>query len=148
MRHPLRTAGMLLLLSAFLSGCAVLPGMKIDPDNAIASDRAAQDVEERFRLVPITADLVSSLELGRSGKASAAGPGAPVPVSEVDNYHYRIQPRDILNVIVWEHPELTIPTGEFRSAEESGRLVREDGTVFYPYAGVLQVAGLTIEQVR
>lgn len=72
----------------------------------------------------------------------------PLPVHQAEDYHYRVQPRDILSVIVWEHPELSIPTGEFRSAEESGRLVREDGTIFYPYAGIVQVGGLTVEQIR
>ncbi|MDT4855609.1 putative polysaccharide export protein, PEP-CTERM sytem-associated [compost metagenome] len=49
---------------------------------------------------------------------------------------------------MWDHPELTAPSGPQQQIEANGRLVRPDGTLFYPYAGSVEAAGKTIEELR
>ncbi|MFK2875926.1 polysaccharide biosynthesis/export family protein [Rhodanobacter hydrolyticus] len=61
---------------------------------------------------------------------------------------YRIGPGDALYITVWDHPELTSPAGTQQQTAANGRLVRSDGTLFYPYVGSIKVAGMTIEEVR
>jgi polysaccharide export outer membrane protein len=61
---------------------------------------------------------------------------------------YRIGAGDTLFITVWEHPELTAPAGAQQPILANGRLVRSDGTLFYPYVGVLKAEGLTIEELR
>lgn len=67
---------------------------------------------------------------------------------EAVTHNYKLGPGDIISIIVWDHPELTTPAGTFRTAEQAGTVVAENGTIFYPYVGVIQVAGLTTRQVR
>lgn len=63
-------------------------------------------------------------------------------------WDYQIGVNDVLNVIVFDHPELTLPAGPQRSAEESGFRVQRDGTFFFPYIGQVRALGRAPEQIR
>jgi polysaccharide export outer membrane protein len=124
------------------SGCALAPGMKMDEAGAVERGRAAQQAE--FKVEPITPELVTSLSRQLERERALA----PDPQANTPPRPYTIAPYDVLQVTVWDHPELTTPTGQFRSPEENGNQVGPDGTVFYPYAGVIPVAGKTVAEVR
>lgn len=61
---------------------------------------------------------------------------------------YRIGSYDILNVIVWQHAGLTTPTTQLSSPTQSGFLVSSQGTISFPLAGTVKVAGLTLPQIQ
>jgi len=61
---------------------------------------------------------------------------------------YHVGSGDILSVIVFNHPELTLPSGPQRSAAESGFQVGSDGTINYPFIGSVQASGRPVDQIR
>lgn len=133
------------LLSLGLAACTVVPGSNVSYDEAPSSLIGNRPIVEA-NVVLITPALMREI-------------AANQPVREInpffiengvvdEDYRYLIGVGDVLTVTVWEHPELTIPFGQFRDAEEQGNIVYDDGTIFFPYAGNLQVSGKTIVQVR
>lgn len=84
-----------------------------------------------------------------------------LPLLQNSYQEYRIGLQDILTVIVWNHPELTIPSMQTTSENvniytqmnqannnPAGILVDRRGQIFFPLAGKISVAGLTVDQIR
>lgn len=130
-------------LAVLLSGCVFAPQMRMDlPED-----------EDSFEYNGLTV-RVHSIDKGNvsAGAASddASGQSAygdlqDLIVDSLPSLEYRIGPLDMVQVVVWEHPELTSPMGQYQPA---GQKVTTDGTLFYPYAGEIKVAGLTAQELR
>lgn len=63
-------------------------------------------------------------------------------------WNYKVGHGDILDIVVWDHPDLTMPAGAERTPEQAGQRVQADGTFFYPYVGQVPAVGLTPEDIR
>jgi polysaccharide export outer membrane protein len=138
-----RAALATLLAAAHLSGCAALsPGLHMSESGV---ERRGTD-ERPIRIVPVTPAVI--VEQAKVRARAAEGRLKDPLAADADRWQYRVAPYDVLSVIVWDHPELTIPAGEFRAAEASGNVVQADGTVFYPHVGVVHVAGRTLPEIR
>lgn len=138
---------LLVLAAALLAGCTVVPGIIVDYDAdeqwAVAG---GEEGPSDFQVIPISADLI----LRQAAARREAGRQADVvsPQGRIRGYEYRVGPQDVLNVVVWGHPDLSNPMGNFQNIEAMGRLVRDDGTIFFPYVGTVPVAGQTLEEIR
>lgn len=122
-----------LLLAALLAGCAGQRMTHSGPANGGTVDGSDA------RMVAITPELVAAPRQAVTLPTELAGYKPEI---------YRIQPGDTILVTVWDHPELTTPAGNQQQAVTNGRLVQPDGTFFYPYAGKMNVKGMTIEELR
>lgn len=132
------------MASVMLVGCTV-PGahLTVDDKNVVKVQDKGGDIPEQVNVYPLTASVVSQFKAPKV--YSQTNPSLD---AEVARYRYRIGPGDILNVTIWDHPELTIPAGSYRSSSESGNWVHADGTIFYPYIGIVKVEGKTVTEVR
>ncbi|KJF81024.1 polysaccharide export protein [Photobacterium angustum] len=130
-------------ITLLLSGCSV-PGSNINIDNKQVIATGAEDTSlDNINVYPLTASTVSQYK-----KAPIAAQVNSTLNNELKDYEYHIGVGDILNITIWDHPELTIPAGSYRSASEAGNWVHADGTIFYPYIGKVKVIDKTVTQVR
>lgn len=147
MSNKLATTAVILLAGA-LSGCAMSPGMQMDEKSHLRGVFSTKEKEPEVNVEPITPALIAQMNRDQLQKLSSRMRVNNLSV-QMDDYTYRVGPRDILGVMVWEHPELTTTSGlKSAKGKASGLIVRSDGTIFFPYVGVLGVAGKTIEEVR
>ncbi len=129
-----------LLPVILLGGCSLAPGGHID------YEAEEVNLDRQVDIVPITPSLISSVRQQNGiGKARQMSPELERKIAD---YQYYVGPGDVLNIIVYDHPELTIPAGSERSAEESGTLVHADGSIYYPYIGNVNVEGKTVNEIR
>ncbi|KNH15207.1 sugar transporter [Vibrio lentus] len=135
------------LLPALLAGCTT-PGTHLSTGskNVIqpSEEQQESDISDVVNLYPLTAQSVSNYR-NESLSVSQANPELDVDIAK---YEYQVGVGDILNITIWDHPELTIPAGSYRSSAEAGNWVHSDGTIFYPYIGTVEVAGKTVREVR
>jgi protein involved in polysaccharide export with SLBB domain len=140
-----------LIFPLLINACAA----PIVPDNYLSAEtiRTPQKINGVWispRVIPISAQMLNSPE----GQALLRPAMKPQP--------YKVGAFDVLNIIVWGHPELStissstagLPTGEGLSGLNIGMnnnppvLVQTEGNIFYPYVGHIRVAGLTINEIQ
>jgi polysaccharide export outer membrane protein len=129
-----------------LSGCASAPGHYLSERNTkVDRTESGYASKEEIKIIPVTAKIISKFYR----PVTVGQPKQNLKLeSEKRAFEYRVGPQDVLSVTVWDHPELTIPAGEYRPAELAGHLVNSSGKIFFPYAGEIKVAGLTETQIR
>ena len=130
------TAGILIAAAVALQGCAIAPGMTMQEPGELPEGKIV-------RVETLTMDLLNRLEAQHRTEVQALAEEFAVRREE-----YMIGPGDVVQVTVWDHPELTIPAGSFRDAETSGQQVGEDGYMFYPYVGMVKAAGMNVAALR
>lgn len=127
------------LATLVLTGCFAAPQMRMD----VPEDSTSYD----YNGFTVRMHSIGNGDFGKtdSDSSSAMGDLADLVVDTLPNLEYRIGPLDVVQVVVWEHPELTSPMGQY---QPGGQRVTTDGKLFYPYAGELEVQGLTAQELR
>ncbi|MGN6316865.1 polysaccharide biosynthesis/export family protein [Trinickia sp.] len=142
----------LTVLSTLLGACAVVPGqhMETPPSLPVSStpDGSVQQAEQ-IPIQSIDLNLIKQLQAGTNQMQIAnqldlfAKPGP-----------YKLGPGDVLQITVWDHPELAAALGQQVQTNKpadptQGFVVDSQGTVDFPYLShPIHAAGKTVEEVR
>jgi len=130
-----------------LQACSLTPGMEMENNTPLSNIEVPMMVDgklikEKAKISQITADLIIDRENSKRREINEL-PSQVVPMTA-----YKIGPHDRLQITVWEHPELNDPGGEKINPELAGKMVQDDGMLYYPYVGNIQVKGKTANEVR
>ncbi len=153
-RRPYRSWGRLVLilpLCAWLGACGVAPGMSMQQPVSIPLESGTTPGHRAALPIPVTNIDLSLIrrmhEMERNGRGLA-------PDIVASPEAYTIGRGDVLQITVWDHPELALAQGASpqaapRTADAPpGFVVDQDGTLQFPFAGRFPVAGSTVEQVQ
>ena len=131
------------IIILFLSGCAVAPGMYLETTSSkgVKSVKVQGLSDKYIEVEEITQELINSMTSIN-----------PKPISNELKYfspsEYLVGSGDVLSVTVWGPEELFPKNLQLRGSPLIDRVVRKDGSIFYPYAGEIKAAGLTRETIR
>ena len=139
-----------LLASMALAACSMAPGTHMGSPEDV-SQALQEDGAPAGALKSITPELVRSY----------ANPDRERVQQRLSHLFgkaeaYRVGPGDILNIVVWNHPELALtPAGSASTAVVTGvnelgngYNVGPDGTIQFPFTGLVHVAGLNEFEIR
>ncbi|CUI42260.1 polysaccharide biosynthesis/export family protein [Achromobacter xylosoxidans] len=140
-------------LVSSLGACALSPGMTFNSKHLVdpLDPNSVAEIKE------ITPSLVLADHRARQALLDNDGVSRLIDKTEP----YRIGPGDILSIVVWDHPELVLPTQTYAigtgvtelafgdtASGIPGYTVSSSGYIQFPYTGLLKVAGLTELQAR
>lgn len=139
----LKRLSITVLMLTALTGCTVTPGAYMSTSGKNVVDTGDRDITKLVDIYPISPKLLDDMYTA----PTIAKPNAQLE-KQLTHYEYRVGAGDVLTITVWDHPELTIPAGSYRSAQDSGNWVHSDGTIYYPYIGKVKVIGKTVTEIR
>jgi polysaccharide export outer membrane protein len=139
-------------LTVAISGCAVAPGMQMgrraELESSVNSDTGrSQNIQ--FPINEITVSLVEKQDgemIDLSSKDTSELFVRPMP--------YTVGCGDVLQITVWDHPELAAAAGALPSSNNrpsdplSGFVVDDKGNIAFPYVGEVYVKGLSADDLQ
>ncbi|MFM0095243.1 polysaccharide biosynthesis/export family protein [Paraburkholderia nemoris] len=139
-------------LCVAVAACAVAPGMQMRQPAELqisAGNNSTPAVNEQIPVTNIDLALISKL------RAQATTSDSKEDQSLLDNSGpYALGPGDVLQIIVWDHPEIAAavgaqPQNSTRPSDPVfGFVIDQAGDLQFPYVGSIHVAGLRPDQAK
>lgn len=136
-RHKFAGVRVLALYAGVILGVGACSGSYV---NFPITPAGQSDLADQIEIIHLDATNIASFSQPTRGHTATALPSGR-------SWNYLVGTGDILSVIVFDHPELTLPEGENSSAAGSGFRVQSDGTINYPFVGAVTARGRPPEQI-
>lgn len=169
-RRIYRLGALMAAVVLLTSACAGAPGMRmetsrvqtmagIDSASTLTGEAAEGSASEKadatagtpdIAITEVNASLISHLaqsQKQQQAELSQVLSGAPEA--------YTVGPGDVLQIVVWDHPEFAAALGSSQTQSSArsgdplaGFIVDQNGSLTFPYAGTLQVAGQRTDEIQ
>lgn len=148
LQKTVRRPALALLGAAMLAGCTGMH-MGVEAEDEKIPELTPEQIHAKVEIHRITPQTVQRLRTEAQSQSSIeqARLGVTTAVTDTPQYEYLVAPSDVLQVTVWNHPELNNPGGQITN-ETAGRTVAADGYFYYPYIGKVKAAGRTVGDIR
>lgn len=140
-----------LSMCAALCACTVAPGMRMRQPANLPLESGSTPKEDTQMSVPITDINLGLIARMREGARASQQDWSGLMVTPAA---YSVGPGDVLQITVWDHPELAAAlgpqtqTGTRTADAPAGFVIDQDGTLQFPYVGRVHVAGLQTEAIQ
>lgn len=128
---------MVVVAGLFLSGC------EEGYVNFPVTEQAQEEITEEQ---PVEIIRLSAQNIAQFAQPERTAQTNFVPQSQV--WNYKVGAGDVLDITVFEHPELQLPATSGNEQGGTGFQVQANGTFHYPYVGEVTAAGRTPELIR
>lgn len=134
--------------AALLAGCTGMH-LGLEAEDEKIPELTPEQIHAKVEIHRISPQTLQRLRTQAQSQASIDQARLDVMSSsaETERYTYLVAPSDVLQVTVWNHPELNNPGGQITN-ETAGRTVGADGFFYYPYIGKVKAAGRTVDAIR
>lgn len=132
-------------VALFVNGCVWAPGMYLGERS---SEDGSVDTLATFQGAEVHLQSISPAAMLNATEEAEAKTAIPQELLDFKPETYRLGKFDVVQVTVWEHQELSLPLGPYRSDKAVGQMIDENGEMFYPYAGQIKAEGKTITELR
>ncbi|CAE6811079.1 hypothetical protein R70006_05756 [Paraburkholderia domus] len=150
----IRTGSLVIFtVATLLSGCGIVPGQRMITPAAIQDTGGDYSTEpsqqQQIQITDINLALLRKMNAAQTSAAlspqTLALFGKPTA--------YKVGPGDVLQIVVWDHPELAAALGQPAQNTKTtdaapGFLIDESGDIQFPYAGNLHVAGKDVASIQ
>ncbi|SDH14447.1 polysaccharide export outer membrane protein [Paraburkholderia phenazinium] len=136
---------------AVLTACSVVPGQRMVQPPTLPVSNTDDGKATGAEQIPITDITLATVQ--QEQQTMVSGDGNDLAPLFAESGPYKIGPGDVLQITVWDHPELAAAQGQpvapTRPSDAAlGFLVDHEGNLQFPYVGTLHVAGDSAEQVQ